>query len=106
MQERVGSSVWLFKVHEWKMAVRETIKQLAYHHSPDHWGMSPKERGQVTSSDLPVLVSMLLLVNIHLLARESLLSAGCPWFRMAIVNKHIIYGLMSHDSLANVTYGK
>lgn len=48
MQERVGSSVWLFKVLEWKMAVRETIKQLACHYSPGHWGMSPKERGQVT----------------------------------------------------------
>lgn len=48
MQERVGSSVWLFKVHEWKMAMREIIKQLAYPNSPDHWGMSPKERGQAT----------------------------------------------------------
>lgn len=48
-QGRASSFVWLlFKVHEQKTVVREIIKQLAHDHSPDYWGMSPKERRQVT----------------------------------------------------------
>lgn len=105
-QGRASSFVWLlFKVHEQKTVVREIIKQLAHDHSPDYWGMSPKERRQVTQSDLLVnMLPIVLLLNRPTSASKrdlvcGMLLAGCPQFRTVLVNKPTIYGLMSHDTL-------
>lgn len=107
------SSVWsLFKVCGWKMAGRESIRQVACDHSPDCWGTPPKQERQVTHSDLLISTLLIvLLINRSIFASErvlvyGMLSAGCPWFRTAIANEPTIYAFMSHDSLENVTLGR